>query len=242
MDNIVDNLDPAEAKKFEAMASEWWDKQGKCRPLHDLNPTRLQFMVDRVSLEGKRILDIGCGAGILSESLAKRGGCVTGIDAVPELINVARQHMQEHLISPQSSPSLQYESATAESYANLHPHAFDIVACMELLEHVPDPLSLIQATAELLVPGGHAFFSTLNRTPKSFFLAILGAEYLLKLLPQNTHQYSKFIKPSELEKGLKQANLKLLDIKGLHYNPLTHQAKLTNDVSVNYIVHAIKSK
>lgn len=233
----MDNLDREETRKFEAMAEEWWDKQGKCRPLHDLNPTRLQFIVDRCppSIEGKTILDIGCGAGILSESLAKRGARVTGIDAAEALVTIAKQHAVDQAISKNH---LHYEIATAEQYASLHPQLFDVITCMEMLEHVPDPVSVIQACATLIKPGGQLFFSTLNRTPKSFFQAIIGAEYLLRILPKRTHQYSKFIRPSELATALRKANITLLELAGLNYQPFTRRVTLTLDVSVNYLVHA----
>lgn len=229
----MSNVDIEETQKFAKLSADWWNPKGFCRPLHDLNPIRLQFITDRCFLEKKRVIDVGCGAGILSESLCKRGALVTGIDAASEVIEVAKNHAKENHLE-----SIHYEVALAESYAEANPESFDVLTCMELLEHVPDPLSLIKACAQLIKPNGDLFFSTLNRNLKSYCLAILGAEYLLKILPKNTHSYEKFIKPSELAGGLNAANLQLLDLAGMHYNPFTHQAKLTSDVSVNYLVHA----
>ncbi|HEV2524543.1 MAG TPA: bifunctional 2-polyprenyl-6-hydroxyphenol methylase/3-demethylubiquinol 3-O-methyltransferase UbiG, partial [Gammaproteobacteria bacterium] len=201
------NIEAAELDKFDAMAADWWDPKGKCRPLHALNPTRLQFIVDRCSLLQKSVLDIGCGGGILSESMQKRGAYVTGIDASLSVLEVAKLHAME-------TNSLNYIHTTAEEYAAIHPNSFDVVTCLELLEHVPDPLSLVKAAATLVKPGGHLFFSTLNRTPKSYLFAVLGAEYLLKLLPRGTHQYEKFIRPAELEQWLRQAGLRLKELTG----------------------------
>jgi len=227
------NVDVGETTHFERHSEHWWDPKGPCRTLHDLNPTRLQFIHDRCILKAQNVLDIGCGGGILTEALAKRGAHMTGIDAAPHLIEVARQHAaQSHLAQ------IRYFDSTAEAFANTHPAQFDVITCLELLEHVPDPQSLIQACAKLIKPGGHLFFSTLNRTPKAYLLAILGAEYCLKLLPPNTHHYEKFIRPSELESALRTANLKLDAISGLRYNPFTHRASLTPIVSVNYIISA----
>jgi len=228
------NIEAAELDKFDAMATDWWDPKGKCRPLHALNPTRLQFIADRCSLAQKKVLDIGCGGGILSESLFKRGASVTGIDATPSVLEVAKLHAIENNLQ------LNYIHTTAEEYAEIHPNSFDIVTCMELLEHVPDPLSLIKAAAILLKPKGHLFFSTLNRTPKAYLFAILGAEYLLNLLPRGTHQYEKFIRPAELNQWLREAGLSLKELAGLQYNPITHRTYLNNDVSVNYLAHVTK--
>jgi 2-polyprenyl-6-hydroxyphenyl methylase/3-demethylubiquinone-9 3-methyltransferase len=227
------NVAPDELNKFDAMAAEWWDPMGKCRPLHELNPTRLQFISDRCRLADRTVIDIGCGGGILSESMAKRGAIVTGLDVAPTVLSVAKLHALQNNI-----PALQYEHSTAEQYAELFPAKFDVVTCMELLEHVPDPLSLIQACAKLVKPNGHLFFSTLNRTPKSYMFAVLGAEYALNLLPRGTHQYDKFIKPSELDIWLRKANLQLTELNGLSFNPFTHRASLNADVSINYLAHA----
>ncbi len=236
------NSDIAELDKFDAMAADWWDPKGKCRPLHALNPTRLQFIVDRCSLLEKSVLDIGCGGGILSESMQKRGAYVTGIDATLSVLEVAKLHaIENNLYNTHSKTNtLNYIHTTAEAYAIEYPHSFDVVTCMELLEHVPDPLSIIKAAATLVKPSGHLFFSTLNRTPKSYLFSILGAEYLLKLLPRGTHQYEKFIRPAELDQWLRQAGLSLQKLSGLQYNPITHKTYLNNDVSINYLAHVQK--
>ncbi|HXH55050.1 MAG TPA: bifunctional 2-polyprenyl-6-hydroxyphenol methylase/3-demethylubiquinol 3-O-methyltransferase UbiG [Gammaproteobacteria bacterium] len=238
------NLEATEIDKFDAMAADWWDPKGKCRPLHALNPTRLQFIVDRCPLLKKSVLDIGCGGGILSESMQKRGAYVTGIDATLSVLEVAKLHAIESNLykTDNNTHTLNYIHTTAEEYAAIHPNSFDVVTCMELLEHVPDPLSLIKAAATLVKPGGYLFFSTLNRTPKSYLFAVLGAEYLLKLLPRGTHQYEKFIRPSELEQWLRQAELHLKELAGLQYNPLTHKTYLNNDVSINYLAHVEKDR
>lgn len=234
----VKMIDIDEIAKFNTMAKDWWDPNGTSRPLHELNPTRLQFILDRCQISGKTVLDIGCGGGILSESLAKRGAIVTGIDAAKEVIAIAKEHANEQKI-PESN--LCYLETTAEAYATQFPDTFDIITCMELIEHVPEPASLIQAMATLLKPNGQLFLSTLNRTPKSYLLAIVGAEYCLNLLPKGTHDYQKFIKPAELDKMLKEAGLHLEELAGLAYNPLTHSAKLTQDISVNFLAHACKN-
>lgn len=227
------NLDPTEVLKFEKMANNWWNPTGECRPLHDLNPARLQFISDRCRLISKKILDVGCGGGLLSESMSKRGGLVTGIDATLALINVAKLHAAKSDLK-----GLLYEHCTAEDYAEQHAGEFDVITCMELLEHVPDPASLISACAKLAKPNAHLFFSTLNRTPKAYFLAILGAEYVLRLLPRGTHEYQKFIRPSELGTALRKSGLTLKELSGLHYNPITRVVRLNQDVSVNYLAYA----
>jgi 2-polyprenyl-6-hydroxyphenyl methylase/3-demethylubiquinone-9 3-methyltransferase len=227
------NLETTELDKFDAMASDWWNPNGKCKPLHALNPTRLQFISDRCLLKQKKVLDIGCGGGILCESMAKRGAYVTGIDAAPSVLTVAKLHAIESKLD-----TLNYINTTAEAFAEINPDTFDIITCMELLEHVPDPGSVIKAAKTLLKPNGYLFFSTLNRTPKSYLFAILGAEYLLKLLPRGTHQYEKFIRPAELEQNLRQVGLTLQELAGLQYNPFTHRTCLNTDVSVNYIGYA----
>lgn len=235
----MNNVDSIELNKFQQMAEDWWNPMGSCRPLHALNPTRLQFIDDRCHLFNKKVLDIGCGGGILSESMAKRGAIVTGIDAELSLIHVAKDHQKQNLSTAHnlSLEQLKYIHTTAEIYAEDYSAEFDVITCLEMLEHVPDPVSIIKATAKLIKPQGHLFFSTLNRTPKSFLIAILGAEYVLKLLPRGTHQYQKFIRPSELEEVLRQCGLSLFELKGMDYNPFTHHTKLVPDVSVNYLAH-----
>ena len=227
------NVLESELKKFETMAQEWWDPRGSCKPLHDLNPIRLQFITDRCEVKGAAVLDVGCGGGLLSERLAERGAFVTGIDATEALIHVAKTHAKQNEFD-----DIVYLHTTAEEYASQVQHRFDVITCMELLEHVPDPISLIKALATLVKPQGHLFFSTINRTLKAYFLAILGAEHCLKILPKGTHEYEKFIRPAELDKGLKAANLSLRDLAGLSYNPFTGRTQLTTDVEVNFLAYA----
>lgn len=226
------NFEPEELTKFNNLASEWWDLQGKCKPLHDLNIPRLQFITDRCELRQKKVLDIGCGGGILSESMAARGAIVTGIDIAPDLLEIARLHARQHQLT-----QITYSQTTAEEYAEIYPHSFDVITCMELLEHVPDPISIITAAAKLLKPNGHLFLATLNRTPKAYAFAILIAEYLLNILPRGTHQYEKFIRPSELDQWLRQARLQMKELTGLSYNPLTHKAMLSPELSINYLAY-----
>jgi len=225
------NVDPAEIAKFEELASRWWDQQGEFKPLHEINPLRLHFIDERVQLNGKRVLDVGCGGGILSESMAKRGADVTAIDMGKAPLSVAKLHAME------SEVDVNYQQITVEELAEQQPHSFDAVSCMEMLEHVPDPSSVIKACQTLVKPGGSVFFSTINRNPKAYMFAIVGAEYLLKMLPKGTHEYAKFIKPSELDEWSRQANLQLKNITGLSFNPLTNQYKLGKDVDVNYMCH-----
>jgi len=225
------NVDPAEIAKFEELASRWWDQQGEFKPLHEINPLRLHFIDERVQLNGKRVLDVGCGGGILSESMAKRGADVTAIDMGKAPLSVAKLHAME------SEVEVNYQQITVEELAEQQPHSFDAVSCMEMLEHVPDPASVINACQTLVKPGGSVFFSTINRNPKAYMFAIVGAEYLLKMLPKGTHEYAKFIKPSELDEWSRQANLQLKNITGLSFNPLTNQYKLGKDVDVNYMCH-----
>lgn len=229
------NVDTAEIAKFEALASRWWDKNSEFKPLHDINPLRANFIDQRSPVAQKQLLDVGCGGGILAESLALRGADVTGIDMGEAPLAVARLHALE------TGVSLSYEQTTAEEKAAQMPGAFDVVTCMEMLEHVPDPSSVVNACAQLVKSGGDVYFSTINRNPKSYAFAILGAEYILKLLPKGTHEYSKFIRPSELAQWLRAAGLELQEITGMTYNPLTKHYKLdANDVSVNYLIHAKK--
>lgn len=230
------NVDPAEIAKFEALASRWWDPNGEFRPLHQINPLRLGHIDRSVGLAGKRVVDIGCGGGILAESMADRGAEVSAIDLGEAPLAVARLHLLE------SGLKVDYQHISAEDLANQQPHSFDVVTCMEMLEHVPDPASTIAACARLLKPGGQVFFSTINRNPKSYLFAIIGAEYLLRLLPTGTHEYARFIRPSELGDWSRQAGLEAREIIGMSYNPLTREYRLGSDVDVNYIFHAINPK
>ena len=225
------NVDPAELAKFDELASRWWDPEGDFKPLHDLNPLRLGYIDDRVELMGQTVLDVGCGGGILAEAMDERGAIVTGIDVGKGSLTVARLHQLE------SETKIDYRQITAEELALQEPCAYDIVTCMELLEHVPDPGSLIRACATLLKPNGHAFFSTINRNPKAYLLAIVGAEYILRLLPKGTHDYGRFIRPSELDAWARQARLELLGLAGVSYNPLTAKYTLGANVDVNYIAY-----
>lgn len=228
------NVDPNEINKFAALAHHWWDTQGELKTLHQINPLRLSFITEKTPIAGKSILDIGCGGGILTESLAKAGANVTGIDLNKAAIDVAKLHLLE------TNVDVDYQFIAAEEMAAKHPNQFDIVTCFEMLEHVPDPASIVKACADLVKPGGHLFFSTLNRTPKSYVFAILGAEYILKLLPKNTHDYAKFIRPSELNHWITDANTTTKELKGVSYNPFTEHFKLTSDLSVNYLLYAVK--
>jgi len=232
--NSTANIDPAEVSKFEQLASRWWDQNSEFKPLHEINPLRLNYIDQRAALAGKKVADIGCGGGILSESMAKRGAVVTGIDAGKAPLTVAKLHALE------ANVQLDYIHTTAEALAAEHPAEFEIVTCMEMLEHVPDPSSVIQACADLAQPGAELFFSTINRNPKAYAFAVVGAEYLLNMLPKGTHDYAKFIRPSELGQWLRAAGLELVDISGMSYNPLTRQYKLGKDIDVNYLVHARK--
>ncbi|MSQ89739.1 MAG: bifunctional 2-polyprenyl-6-hydroxyphenol methylase/3-demethylubiquinol 3-O-methyltransferase UbiG [Betaproteobacteria bacterium] len=222
------NVDPVELDKFGALAHRWWDPQGEFRPLHALNPLRLGWINGLAKLAGKTVLDVGCGGGILSEAMAGLGASVTGIDLADKPLKVAQLHFLE------SGVAVEYLKISAEELAIRKPESYDVVTCMELLEHVPDPASTIAACAKLVKPGGYVFFSTLNRNPKSYLLAIIGAEYLLKMLPKGTHDYARFIKPSELTRWCRDAGLRALELKGMTYNPLTDQYRLGEDCSVNY--------
>ncbi|MBV1921888.1 MAG: bifunctional 2-polyprenyl-6-hydroxyphenol methylase/3-demethylubiquinol 3-O-methyltransferase UbiG [Pseudomonadales bacterium] len=226
------NVDPAELAKFESVADKWWDKNGEFKPLHEINPLRLDYINERSTLTEKCILDVGCGGGILSEGLALRGADVTGIDLAEANLVTARQHAEENKLD------ISYQNVAVESLAAEHPGSFDIVTCLEMLEHVPDPASVVQACATLVKPGGHIFFSTINRNPKSYLFAIVGAEYLLNLVPRGTHEYMRFIKPSELGLWARQANLRVNDVSGMSYNPLTNIATIGDDSGVNYFMHA----
>ncbi len=233
---IDNNVDPQEIAKFEALAERWWDRESEFRPLHDINPLRANF-IDRLSpVAGRRLLDVGCGGGILAEAMALRGASVTGIDMGEAPLAVARLHQQE------SGVQVDYHRATAEELAALEPAAYDVVCCLEMLEHVPDPASVIRACAALARPGASLYFSTINRNPKAFLFAIVGAEHVLRLLPAGTHEYSKFIRPSELALWIRESELELADMTGMTYNPLTRTYRLDpRDVSVNYLVRAVKA-
>ncbi|MBL3619475.1 MAG: bifunctional 2-polyprenyl-6-hydroxyphenol methylase/3-demethylubiquinol 3-O-methyltransferase UbiG [gamma proteobacterium endosymbiont of Lamellibrachia anaximandri] len=228
------NVDHAEISKFEELASRWWDPHSEFKPLHEINPLRLGYIDDIASLSGKRVLDVGCGGGILSESMAAKGAGVTAIDMGEAPLQVARLHLLE------SGLEVNYERIPVERLAAEQPASFDVVTCMEMLEHVPDPASVVNACATLVKPGGHVFFSTLNRNPKSYLFAIVGAEYLLRLLPRGTHDFNKFIRPSELDRWIRDAELETKDMTGLVYNPLSRSYKLGPDVDVNYMVHTRK--
>ena len=231
----MSNVDAAEIAKFEALASRWWDKNSEFKPLHDINPLRANYIDQRSPVAQRRVLDVGCGGGILTEALAQRGAEASGIDMGEAPLSVARLHALE------SGVKVEYRKVAAEALAAEAPGHFDIVTCLEMLEHVPDPASIVNACAQLVKPGGDVYFSTINRNPKAYAFAILGAEYVLKLLPKGTHEYSKFIRPSELAKWLRQSGLELQDITGMTYNPLTKHYKLNpQDVSVNYLLHAKK--
>jgi 2-polyprenyl-6-hydroxyphenyl methylase / 3-demethylubiquinone-9 3-methyltransferase len=231
----MSNVDQAEIDKFSALAHRWWDPTSEFKPLHAINPLRLGWIQSICPLPGKRVLDVGCGGGILTESMSKEGATVTGIDLSTKALKVAELHQLE------SGTSVNYRSISAEDLAREEPNAYDVVTCMEMLEHVPNPASVVQACANLCKVGGTIFFSTLNRNPKSYLFAIIGAEYVLKLLPKGTHQYEKFIKPSELAQYTRSANLEFLEIKGLTYNPLTQIYRLSSDTDVNYMI-AVRKK
>jgi 2-polyprenyl-6-hydroxyphenyl methylase/3-demethylubiquinone-9 3-methyltransferase len=228
------NVDQAEISKFDALASRWWDPSGDFRPLHEINPLRLDYIRQRADLRGSKALDIGCGGGILAEALAAQGATVTGIDMAPAPLAVARLHQAE------SGTSVDYQQATAEEFASRHAAQFDVVTCLEMLEHVPSPSGVVAACARLVRPGGQIFFSTINRNPKSFLFAIVGAEYLLRLLPTGTHQYEKFIRPSELEAWARSAGLVHRGSTGMHYNPLSRIYSLGQNVDVNYLMHFVR--
>ena len=228
------NVDHAEIAKFEELASRWWDTQGEFKPLHEINPLRLKYIDERVGLNGKRLLDVGCGGGILSESMARAGAHVLGIDMGKAPLSVAKLHALKAEID------VNYRHVTVEQLADEMPGEFDAVSCMEMLEHVPDPASVIEACHRLVKPGGSVFMSTINRNPKSFLFAVVGAEYVLNMLPKGTHEYAKFIRPSELDQWSRIAGLELQDITGLSYNPLTRAYKLSHDVDVNYMAHYIR--
>ena len=225
------NVDPAEIAKFSELAHRWWDTNSDFKPLHDINPLRLDYIDGLAGLRGKHVLDVGCGGGILAESMAQRGAQVTGIDLADKALKVAQLHVLE------SGNQVEYRNVSAENYAREQPGQFDVVTCMELLEHVPDPASTVAACAALVKPGGHVFFSTINRNLKSYLFAIIGAEYVLRMLPRGTHRYEKFIKPSELGAFCRHGGLDVREVIGMTYNPLTDHYALGADTDVNYILH-----
>ncbi len=233
-EKVRENLDPSEITKFDRMASRWWDRSGDWKALHDINPLRMEFITRQASLDGARVLDIGCGGGILSESLAEAGARVTGIDAGAETLEIARQHARE------SGLSIDYRRGTVEALASPGLEKFDVITCMELLEHVPDPRSIISACARLLNPGGNLICATVSRSMKSFLFAIIGAEYILRLLPVGSHDHGKFIKPDELAAWGKASGLQMQGVTGLGYNPFTRRYFLSRDLRVNYILHLRK--
>lgn len=231
-DTRNENVDAAEIARFEALADRWWDSEGDFKPLHDINPARLEFIDERVGLQGKRVLDIGCGGGILAEAMAARGATVTAIDMAAAPLAVAQIHLRE------SGLEVEYMKSTAEDHAEARPGAYDVVTCLEMLEHVPDPSQVVAACSRLVRPGGQVFFSTINRNPKAWIMAIFGAEYVLRLLPRGTHEYAKLIRPSELGEWIRAAELELNGFTGMHYNPFTRACTLGGNVDVNYLAHA----
>jgi len=230
------NADPLEIKKFSEVAHHWWDINSEFRPLHEINPLRLEWIHARAALKNKKVIDVGCGGGILSESMAQKGALVTGIDLSEKALKVADLHSLE------SGLTIRYQCVSAEKMAEQEADEYDVVTSMEMLEHVPDPSSIVAACAKLVKPGGLVFFSTLNRNPKSYLYAILGAEYLLKMLPKGTHDYTKFITPAELSQSIRAAGLELLSLRGMSYNPLTKMYSLNSDVSVNYLAACRRPK
>jgi 2-polyprenyl-6-hydroxyphenyl methylase / 3-demethylubiquinone-9 3-methyltransferase len=227
------NADPAELEKFGRLAHRWWDPEGEFRPLHEINPLRLDWIAQHAALEGSKVLDVGCGGGILAEAMARRGAQVTGIDLSDKALRVAQLHLLE------SRLEVQYENVSVENYAAAHAGKFDVITCMELLEHVPEPAAMVAACARLVRPGGQVFFSTINRNPKSYLFAVVGAEYVLKLLPKGTHDYLRFIKPSELARYAREAGLRAEELIGMTYNPLTRQYRLGRDADVNYLLRCL---
>jgi len=228
----ANNLDEQEQEKFGAMASGWWDPDGPFRPLHDLNPSRMQYVGQRCELKGAKVLDVGCGGGILSEALAAKGAHVTALDIAPRVLDVARLHLLE------TGLTVDYQLLTIEALAQRLRAEFDVVTCMEMLEHVPDPASVVRSVSGLLKPGGHAFFSTLNRTPEAFLLGIVVAEHIVRILPRGTHRYDRFIRPSELGGWIRNAGMSMKNISGIHYNPLFRHVRLGGHLGVNYLAHA----
>lgn len=230
---MTPNVDLTEVEKFSVLAHRWWDPHSEFKPLHAINPLRLNHIADLVSLEGKAVLDVGCGGGLLSEAMAIRGARVTGIDLGEKALKVAQLHSLE------TGVDINYREVSAEQLASEQPHYYDVVTCMEMLEHVPSPKSIVRACADLVKPGGHIFFSTINRNPKAYLLAVVGAEYILNLLPRGTHDYAKFIKPSELAQMCRESMLYVERITGMSYNPVTQVYSHGSDVAVNYMMHCV---
>jgi 2-polyprenyl-6-hydroxyphenyl methylase/3-demethylubiquinone-9 3-methyltransferase len=228
------NADPAELAKFSDLAHRWWDPNSEFKPLHDINPLRLDWIDRNCRLAGKRVVDVGCGGGILAESMAARGAIVTGIDLSEKALGVARLHLLE------SGNQVDYRHIAAEDFASEQASGFDVVTCLEMLEHVPDPASTVRACAALVKPGGHCFFSTISRNPKAYLFAVIGAEYVLKLLPRGTHDYAKFLTPSELSRMARAAGLGVAEVMGMSYNPITRHYALGSDTSVNYLLHTTR--
>jgi len=229
MTEVTHNVDQDEIAKFEKLASRWWDPHSEFKPLHDINPLRLDYIERLAPLDGRQVIDVGCGGGLLTEAMARRGAQVTGIDMGKAPLGVARLHQHE------SGLDIDYQRATAEQVAASRPGSFDVVTCLEMLEHVPDPAAVIAACAQLIRDEGYIFLSTINRNPKAYLFAVVGAEYLLRMLPRGTHDYSKFIRPSEMEAWARDCGLRLVDLTGMSYNPLTQEYRLGSDVSVNYL-------
>jgi 2-polyprenyl-6-hydroxyphenyl methylase / 3-demethylubiquinone-9 3-methyltransferase len=227
----ISNVDQAELTKFSDLAHQWWDEQGEFKSLHDINPLRLGWIDAKAAIKGKKVLDVGCGGGILSESMARAGAQVLGIDLASKSLKVAQLHALEHQVT-----QLQYSEVAVEALAAQEPESFDVVTCMEMLEHVPDPASVVRACSALVKPGGWVFFSTINRSAKSFMFAIVGAEYVLNLVPRGTHEYAKLIRPNELGHFVRQAGLDVVQTAGMQYNPLTRRYWLDDDTSVNYLL------
>ena len=232
--STVANHDPAEVARFDASASRWWDPHGEHRPLHEINPVRVDYIDARCSLKGKHVLDIGCGGGLATEAMAKRGARVSGIDLGEQTISTAKLHALD------SKLPIEYFRESAEVHAERYAAQYDVVTCLEMLEHVPDPLSVIRAVVTLVRPGGAVFFSTINRTLKAYLLAVIGAEYVMRLLTPGTHTYDRFIKPSELARWSRSAGLELQDVAGIDYNPLTHRCAIVRNADVNYLMHLIR--